>query len=200
MFDCEFFFVNNKSYGIKVQEFPHQGHSGAWNKYAKTYIESTTADLHLTWDVAYEPGIIKAVGRKNGQQVIIDEIHTAGEPAALRFTTDTTQISTGDVALIHVDVVDKAGVIVPNADNLVNFTVTGNGRLMGVDNGNPRDDTSFKLNTRKVFNGHAYAILQAGRTGGDITLTAKADGLKPVSITIKTAKASNSVIDFEDFR
>jgi len=195
-------FVNGKSYGIKIQEFPHQGHSGAWNKYAKPYMGVTTADLHLSWDVAYEPGTIKAVGRKNGKQVIIDEINTTGKPSALRITADTSTISADgrDVALVHVDVVDDQDNVVPDADNIVNFTINGNGKIIGVDNGNPRDDTSFKQNSRKAFNGHAYAVIQSDRKPGDISLTVQGDGLKQASVTIKVQKSSSTVMDFEDLR
>jgi beta-galactosidase len=195
-------FVNGKSYGIKVQEFPRQGNSGAWNKYDKPFVNITTADLHLSWDVAYEPGTIKAVGRKNGKQVIIDEIHTAGKPAALRLTIDSGKVSAdgSDVALVNVDVVDDNGIVVPDADNLIHFDVKGNGKLLGADNGNERDDTSFKLNDRKAFNGHVYAVVQADRKPGDIIFTISADGLKPASVKISTQKTIATVMTFEELR
>jgi len=72
--------------------------------------------------------------------------------------------------------------------------------LLGVDNGNPRDDDSFKLNTRKAFTGHAYAVLQAGRKPGDIKLTVQADGLKAASISIATQPANSTIMAFEDLK
>jgi len=162
-------FVNGKSYGLKVQEFPHQGHSGAWNKYAKPYVGVTTADLHLSWDVAYEPGTIKAVGRKNGKQVIVDEI-------------------------------DDQGNVVPDADIMINFTISGNGKIAGVDNGDTRDDTSFKQNSRKAFNGHAFAVIQSTGKQGDILLTVQTDGLREAAVTINAQKTNSTVMDFEDLR
>jgi beta-galactosidase len=195
-------FVNGKSYGIKVQEFPRQGNSYAWNKYAKPYVNSTTGDLHLSWDVAYEPGVIKAVGRKNGKQVIIDEIHTTGKPAALRITTDSSIVAANgsDVALIHVDIVDDQGNVVPDADNMLNFSISGNGKLLGVDNGNERDDNSFKLTNRKAFKGHAFTVVQASRIPGDIVLTVKADGLNTASTKIKTQQVAPMVMAFEELK
>ncbi len=194
-------FVNGKSYGMKMQEFPHQGHSGAWNKYARPYVPVTTADLHLSWDVAYEPGAVKAVGRKNGKQVV-EEIKTTGKAAALRISVDTTAISAdgSDVALVHVDVVDNGGNVVPDADNQVAFTLNGDARLMGVDNGNPRDDTAFKLNSRKAFNGHLFAVVQAGRKPGNILLRAASDGLKPASVSIKMQKPAVDILTLEGLR
>lgn len=195
-------FVNGKSYGIKVQEFPRQGNSYAWNKYAKPVVNSTTADLHLSWDVAYEPGTLKAVGRKNGKEVIIDEVHTTGKPAALRLITDSSRVSAdgNDVALIRVEVTDNAGNVVPDADNLITFSVSGSGKLIGVDNGNQRDDSSFKLDNRKAFKGYAYAIVQASRKPGDITITVQADGLKLASATISAQKNKTDIMAFEDYK
>src|SRR6202012_358413 len=183
-------------------EFPRQGNSGGWNKYDKPYVNITTADLHLIWDVAYEPGTIKAVGRKNGKQVIIEEIQTAGAPYALRITPDSSRVNANgkDVALIHIDVVDDKGNVVPDADNLINFKVTGNGRLQGVDNGNQRDDNAFNLSNRKAFNGHAYAVIQAGDKPGDIQLSVESDGLKPASLTITTQKDNSPIMAFEDLK
>ncbi len=195
-------FVNGKSYGIKMQEFPRQGNSGKWNKYAKPEVNMTTADLHLTWDVAYEPGSIKAVGRKNGKQVIVEEIQTAGSPYALRISTDNSRVNADgkDVALINIDIVDEKGNVVPDAGNLINFKVTGNGKLQGVDNGNQRDDNAFNLPYRKAFNGHAYAVIQAGGKPGEIQLSVQAEGLKPASLTITTQKDNSAVLTLEDLK
>jgi beta-galactosidase len=195
-------FVNQKSYGIKVQEFPRQGNSGGWNKYAKPFVNITTADLHLSWDVAYEPGTLKAVGRKNGKEVIVEEIRTAGKPASLRLTTDSGAVNSDgrDVALVHVDVLDANGNVVPNADNKISFNVTGNGKLIGVDSGNQRDIDSFKLNSRKAFNGHAYAVVQADRKPGNITLTVQSNGLKEASVIINTMPPIAAPLTLEDLR
>ncbi len=200
-------FVNGKSYGIKVQEFPHQGHSGAWNKYAKPYIGVTTADLHVSWDVLYEPGVIKAIGHKNGKQVVVDEIHTAGKVSSIRSThpAEDLQADGRDVMLIDVDLTDSLSNVVPTADNLVTFTLKGNGKLLGVDNGNPRDDTSFKQNSRKAFNGHVFAIIQADRTPGEIQLIIQCEGLKDdwqhkIIDHIQTHKPVKTTMEFEDLK
>ncbi|MES2276392.1 MAG: sugar-binding domain-containing protein [Bacteroidota bacterium] len=186
-------FVNGKSYGMKMQEFPRQGNSGGWNRYAKTPVAANTADLHLTWDVVYEPGIIKAVGRKNGKEVIIDEIHTTGKPASLRISADTAQINTdgaNNIALINVDVLDEKGNVVSAADNLINFKIQGSGKLIGVDNGNQRDTHSFKIAQRNAWKGHAYGVVQSTNTPGDIIITVQADGLREASVKINTSKST----------
>ena len=184
-------FVNGKSYGIKMQEFPRQGNSGGWNRYAQTPVAAATADLHLTWDVVYEPGNVKAIGRKNGKEVIIDELFTTGKAVSLKLTADTAQINTGgadNVAIINVDVLDGQGHVISGADNLINFKIQGSGKLIGVDNGNQRDTNSFKIARRNAWKGHAYGVVQSTGVPGDIIITVQTDGLKEASVKINSSK------------
>jgi beta-galactosidase len=194
-------FVNGRSYGIKTQEFPRQGNSGGWDKYAQPVVNGTTADLHLAWDVVYEPGIIKAVGRKNGAQ-IIEQIQTTGKASALRLSVSEPTINADarDVATINIDIVDANGQIVPDAANKINFMVQGNGQLIGTDNGNQRDTNSFKLGYRMAYKGHAYAVVQAGTGMGDITVSLQSDGLTGAASTIKTAKKISATATFEEIK
>jgi len=181
-------FLNGKSYGEKRLEFPRPGNAGSWYQYAKPPVNGTTADLHLSWDVPYEPGVLKAVGRKGGKEVCVKEVQTAGEPAAIRLSVDREAIAADaqDVVHITVEIIDAAGIVVPTADNLVHFKIEGEGRLISVDNGNPVDHDSFKADRRKAFNGLCLAILQSTHKPGRIRLTARADGLKEASIEIKS--------------
>lgn len=186
-------FLNGKSYGEKRLEFPRQGHSGAWDKYAKPEIHYTTADLHLEWDVPYEPGVLKAVGKRDGKIVCTEEIHTSGEPAAIRLSADRDTIFANDqsVSDVKIEIVDSAGYVVPNASNLVNFTIEGEGKLIGVDNGNPIDHDSFQAHYRKAFNGLCLAIVQSTMNPGKITLVAESKGLKNAKLEIITKKGKS---------
>ena len=185
-------FLNGKSYGAKSYEFPRQGNAERWNRYAKPYLRTTTADLHLSWDVPYEPGVLKAVGKKDGKEVVICEVRTTGEPHALRLSVDreSFRADARDVAHVRVEIVDRKGNIVPTADNRIHFSLEGEAILIGVDNGNPMDHDSFKLNERNAFNGLALAILQSTRNPGKITLKATSEDLQGATITLKTEKTT----------
>jgi beta-galactosidase len=112
-------FLNGKSFGAKAVQFPRPGNSGAWNRYDTPPVSVTTSDLHLSWDVPYEPGILKAIGRRGGKIVAQEEIKTAGMPVAVRLTTDKNTINAGpaDVAHIKAEVIDENGYAVPDAAN-----------------------------------------------------------------------------------
>ena len=192
-------FVNDKSFGIKSTEFPRQGTSGGWNSYDEPKVRTTTSDLHLTWDVPYEPGVLRAVGKKNGEVAFIKEIRTTGEPKAIRLSVDRKSIKSDarDVAHIKVEVVDENGLVVPDAANLIRFDIQGVGKLIGVGNGDPSDHDSFKISQRKAYGGLALAIVQSTEESGTITITASSEGLTGSSIQIETNTDEPTIFTFQ---
>src|SRR5215216_1860195 len=143
-------------------------------------------DMHVFWRLAFEPGVLKAVSRKNGQVVLTREIQTAGEPARIVLVPDRARIKADgvDLSFVTVKVVDKNGTLVPAADNLIKFELIGQGAIVGVDNGNQISHESFKAKQRKAFHGMALAIVQAKQRSGRIVLKATADDLAPASIVL----------------
>ncbi|MBN2611045.1 MAG: DUF4982 domain-containing protein [Bacteroidales bacterium] len=176
-------FLNGKSYGEKYLEFPRKGNTESWNKPEDGKVYTTTGDLHLSWDVVYEPGELVAKGKKDGKEYIYRRV-TAGEPFQIRLSADRDQIKANpsDVAHITVEVLDKDGNIVPTADNLIEFEVEG-AEIIGVENGNMRDLSSPKAKERKAFNGLCLAIVQAKKPG-KITVKAVSEGLKSTVVNI----------------
>ena len=73
--------------------------------------------------------------------------------------------------------------MVPTANNSVTFAVSGPGKLVGVDNGDPIDLTAYSSPTRKAFNGKALAIVQSTGSPGQITVTATSSGLTAGSVS-----------------
>ncbi|AEO71826.1 glycoside hydrolase family 2 protein [Thermothielavioides terrestris NRRL 8126] len=140
------------------------------------------------WDsVKYAPGSLRAVAYKDGKQWAVDERRTAGDAAALNVTVDRAAIAGDgkDLAYVSVAVVDANGTVVPRASNEVTFSVSGPGQLVATDNGDPTDYTAFPSAARKAFSGLAMGIVRAqkGQTG-QVTVTAKADGLAQGQVTI----------------
>ena len=188
-------FLNGRSLGEKRIEFPAQGTSGGWNTYAQPVLNPTTNDLHVSWDVPYEPGVLRAVGkRRDGAVACHDEVRTAGPAAALRLAPDRDTIAADprDVSLMSFEVVDAQGTVVPTADNVVRFTVTG-GAIVAVDNADLQDHDPYQVDHRRSYHGRGLAILRAtqvGGGGGVLRITATADGLKDASVTVVVRKGS----------
>ena len=188
-------FLNGRSLGEQRLEFPAQGNSGAWNSYARPRVDATTNDLHLTWDVPYEPGVLRAIGRRRDGTVACEaEVRTAAAPAAIRLSVDRDTITTapGDVALVRLAIVDSAGTVVPSATNLVRLAVSG-GSIRALDSGNSEDHDPYQTDHRRVFNGRGLAILHASLPGV-LRLTAEADGVREGSLTIVVHAGTGPVV------
>ena len=146
--------------------------------------------IHLSWKVPFEAGTLHASGRNNGKEIITNEIKTAGLPAKIILTPDhsTIQADGNDLSYITAQVVDQNNVPVPDAGNLIYFSVQGNGSIAGVDNGNPVSMESFKSHERRAFHGKCILVVKAGKDNGPITVTANADGLLTATQVVQTKK------------
>ncbi len=186
-------FLNGKSLGAKGYEFPRLGMEGKYgNLPARAKALRTTGDLHLSWDVVYEPGTLKAVAAKDGAIVATSEIVTTGAPAVISLSADRQKLSADrrDVAHITVTVLDEQGRAVPTADHEIAFAVEGEGKLIGVDNGDPFSHEEYKVNFRKLFNGLCLAIIQSSGKAGSIKVTASSKSLRSDSVTVITGTSA----------
>jgi len=146
--------------------------------------------VRLRWDdVKYAPGTLKVVAYKNGQKWAEDEVKTTGPAAKLLLSSDCTSLKADgrDLAFVTVTVADKDGQMVPRSNNAIHFEVSGPAKLVATDNGDATSLVSFQSPERQAFNGLALAIVRTQRgTPGEITVSAKADGLAPAQLTLKS--------------
>ncbi|MET9831058.1 glycoside hydrolase family 2 TIM barrel-domain containing protein [Streptomyces sp. NPDC006385] len=151
--------------------------------------------LHLTWKVPYRPGELKAVARRDGKVVATDVLRTAGEPRAVRLTADRTSLAADGRSLVFVtaEVVDARGVVVPDAEDLISFEVAG-GSLAGLDNGRQESAERYQASTRTAFHGKALAIVRSGTRTGSLKVTARAEGLRAGSVTVRKTSARSAAL------
>ncbi|MXO04765.1 DUF4982 domain-containing protein [Flavobacterium sp. HBTb2-11-1] len=144
-------------------------------------------DLHISWKVKFELGTLKAVSRKNGKVVLEKEIKTAGQASKIDLKADKTEIKNDTYGLVYVTVsmLDKDGNVLPNAMDLINFEVTGGGKLVGVDNGYQANLDSFKANSCKLFNGKCIVIIQSNGKNQNIQLKATTASLQASTIKVE---------------
>jgi len=184
-------FLNGKSFGVKTLQFPQQ--NLIWSSptvartYARPYIEATTSDLHLSWDVTYEPGTLKVIGKKNGITVN-EEMRTNSKPTVIRLSADRNDIiaDAHDVANVKVEIVDENGLVVPDANNLIEFKVEGERVLAGIDNGGGAGpiNGNFKSKQRNAYSGQLLAIIQSTLKSGNIRISAISPGLKDAVLDV----------------
>ena len=146
--------------------------------------------LRLEWTVPWASGTLRADCKVGSSVVASDQVKTAGTATRVALSADRSTITADgkDLVFITGDVQDASGVSVPSAENSVSFSVSGPGQLVGVDNGNPVDTSSYKGTSRKAFSGKVLAIVRSSGTAGSITITATSSGLTSDPVTV-TARA-----------
>ena len=146
----------------------------------------TGEDFHVLWRVPFEPGTLKAVSRRNGKIELTEEVRTAAPAAGIVLRADRQVIKAdgNDLSFVTVQVVDKNGTVVPDADNVINLDLEGVGFVAGLDNGNQISHEPFKTNRKKTFHGQLMAIIQSKGDAGKISVRARSEGLAPASIVL----------------
>ena len=149
---------------------------------------SEAVDGVLNWQVPFEPGTLKAVGRVNGQDVCEFVLQTAGAPSRVELFPDTTQLHADGKDVCHVEfrIVDDNGVRVPDADAEVKFELNGPAKILGLGNGDLSNSENCQGDTHRAFHGCGLAILQTTTMPGSIVLQAKAPGLQPASVILQS--------------
>lgn len=155
----------------------------------------------IKWDnIAYAPGTLVAVAKKNGKVVARYQIETTGEAVALKLVPDIETWHADGKDLMHVRIyaVDKKGRRVLNvkdakAFDKLTFTVKGDANIVAVDNGNIASDELHigktqleKSIQRHLFQGSALVILRAGDKPGKIELSVAGEKMKAKKLVLNT--------------
>ena len=147
-------------------------------------------DSPRNWMVNFEAGTLKAVGKNGGKIVAEFELKTAGKPARIVLSADKNKVAYdwNDVVHIRATVVDANGVIVPSANDQINFVASGSGVIAAVDSGDNADHDPFQATKRTAFQGTCFGLLKATKSSGTITVTATAVGLSSNKIMITVGR------------
>ncbi len=134
--------------------------------------------------IPYQPGVLKAVALENGKEVETAMLRTSGAPAAIKMTADRTRLSADgqDLAFITIEVVDKDGIIVPDAEIPVEVAVSGTGVLRAAASANLKDVEPTVSPKFKTWCGRGIIVVQSSRKKGKIRVEAKSQ--LPASQTV----------------
>ncbi len=145
----------------------------------KSYGRIKKDGYRFVWDqVVYQPGTVDVIVYKNGQLWARDRVCTAGKASMLLASVD---YAGEDLSFVTVDVADREGNLVPDADHLLTFSVKGPAQLVATDAGDPTSHVPFYSPSLPAFHGKASVIVR--RTGeGPISVVCSAKGLKKAAI------------------
>ena len=145
-----------------------------------------------TFQVPYEPGVLKAVGYTDGRTrphrpVAECQVKTVGAPAGIRLTPDRSVIEAepGDLSFVTVEIVDGEGLVHPHAGHTVFFTIKGEGSIAAVGSGDPLSVEGYQGNQRKAYRGRCLVVVKSHGRPGEIRLRAQADGLDGAEVVIR---------------
>lgn len=139
----------------------------------------------IYWNTVYEPGELIVKGFKNNNE-IKHSLRTAKFPVALQALADRTSLlpDKNNIAHIEISVNDEQGNIVYGAENEIELTIDGPGKLIGMESGSLTSHEDYKLNKRKAFNGRVLAYIRAEKAGM-IKVQVKSAGLRPANLVIQ---------------
>jgi len=143
--------------------------------------QPTTEDQQFkaTFSVPYTNGELKAVGVVDNKEVETTVLQTSGDAAKIKLIADRTKIVANgqDLSFVTIEVTDKDGKLQPNAENRLEFNISGPGIIAGVDNANIKDIDPYVGTSRKAWHGRALVIIRSTRSAGNIKLTVSSKGL-----------------------
>ena len=162
-----------------------------------TYQTFSSGEFYPSFKVAWAAGKLSAKAYDEDGNLISDtegrdSVSTNGDATKLDAYADKTEITADGSSLsyITVDVKDANNNVVAGANDRITFDIEGEGKIVGVDNGDPSDTDSYKGNTRKAFHGKALVIVQSTKNEGSFTLTASSNGLASSSVTVNTKQTA----------
>ena len=186
-------FVNGKSQGKISKKTEVKKGSGKEDKISD--VNDPAIDRYrLRWNnVKYEPGEIKVVVYdENGKEVGAETVRTAGAASRIQLTGDLgadikpLKADGEDMTFITVNILDKAGNLVPDACNPINVSVTGTAHFKGICNGDATSTEVFTKPTMKAFHGQLVIGIQNNGKRGAATVNVTSKGLKPATIIVNS--------------
>lgn len=147
------------------------------------------------WQLPYKKGSIVAIAYdEDGNIIAKDEQHSFGDPATIRLTADKDTLNANgeDLIFVTIDTLDANGILVANGRSRMNVSVSGAGRLIGLDNGDSSDFDQYKGTSRKLFSGKLLAIIAAKTEPGEIQVKVSSPSLPDAELTLNAVAAEVS--------
>jgi len=179
-------FINGKSQGKRSKDLSVTL-EGSESSEAQRNFERQKRYRLMWFDTKYEPGELRVVAYDSaGVAQMETTVRTAGKPHHIELTPDATTLKAdgNDLLYINVRVVDKDGNPCPTDSREIQFSVSGAGTFRAAANGDPTCLYLFHEKRMPLFSGQLNAIVQAGKTPGNITFEAKAKGVKGAKINV----------------
>ncbi len=138
----------------------------------------------IYWDVPYQPGELKAEGiDETSKTIAVYIVKTSEAPYKIKVISNSDN-NKDQVAQVAVQVVDKNGVPVTNADVDITCTLTGGGTLLGLEAGDNSDMGDYTDNKQRTFRGRLVSYIKKKRKAETVKVVFSASSIKPVTVVL----------------
>jgi len=139
----------------------------------------------IEWTFEYATGNVEVKGYNKGREVCSYALKTAGQAQKIKLSPDKTNLTSGDIAHIEVSIVDKDGLLCPNEELLIEFSLTGDAEFLGACSPDLNQNLGFTLPKVVTSGGRALGLIKAGDSGGTLELRAYSEKLTDASLRFK---------------
>ncbi len=149
--------------------------------------EKNTDEMKAVFTLPYQPGTLMAEGIENGVVKETKTLQTAASAASIRLSADRSTLAAdpGDLSYVVIELVDKNGVVVATADNMLTVTVTGNATLLALGNADIKDEDQYIDSKHKAWKGRALAVVRSNGHPGNATVKVSSPGFRTRTLSLK---------------
>ena len=148
--------------------------------------EQQSAECKAVFTLPYQPGILRAEGMTEEGLPVSVSLSTAGEPCQIRLTADkSTFLADGqDLIYVTVEILDRNGLVCPDAAIPLTATVKGAGSLLSFASADLKDTSVYTDAHCTTWKGRALLAVRSSAKSGTVSLTVKGDGLSQNQLTL----------------
>lgn len=140
----------------------------------------------VRFETVYQPGKVEAISYRDGKEISRDMLLTTGTPASIRLLPEKQEMKADghDLIYVGIELLDKDGLVVPDAAVALKAEVSGSAVLSGFGSGNPITEEDYTKGETVSYRGRAMAIFRAGYEAGTVEVTVSADGMEDVRVEL----------------
>ena len=146
-------------------------------------------DIIKTWKIPFTKGELKAEAFDELGNIVASHVRKSfGDPVTLKVKPNKDALLANGEDLVYLDIsaLDEEGYEVENANNRIHVKVTGQGRLLGLDNGDSTDRDPYKGRTKRLFSGKCSAVIGSTLEVGEIGVEVSARDMEPIYLTLRS--------------
>jgi beta-galactosidase len=138
----------------------------------------------VCFETLYTPGKVEAVSYAGGKEISRDTLYTTGKAEHIKLLPEKTKMNADghDLIYVGIELTDKDGKLVPDAEIKLHAELSGCGKLAGFGSADPITEDDYTDGETVSFRGRAMAIIRSGYSSGKVSLKVSSEGFEDVEV------------------